>query len=153
MDATTEQEKKTDRLEDISHKAFPIAREAQPPKQIEDYELSIDSSSVTLEQLVEANYRQYKKEDPECDTMKWYFPHLRRSFSEQHGGIERSYFARHTEAAAILTKEQELYVKMSTDIVDDAQLIATLSRLRGCSGTSWWRRGAGIEALVAWDGW
>ena len=58
MDATTEQEKKTDRLEDISHKAFPIAMEAQPPKQIEDYELSIDSSSVTLEQLVEANYRQ-----------------------------------------------------------------------------------------------
>lgn len=56
-------------------------------------------------------------------------PHLRKSFSEQNSGIDRSYFGRHSEAAAILTKEKELHVKISTDIVDDPELVGTLSKL------------------------
>jgi hypothetical protein len=129
MGVTTKRNKELDPLEDISHQASTIAKDTQPSEPIEDYDLSIDSDSVTLEQVVEANYRQYQKEDPQCEAMKWYFPRLRKNFSEQHSGINRSYFARHTEAAAILTKEKELYVKISTDIVDDAELIGILSKL------------------------
>jgi hypothetical protein len=120
---------RSDQLDDLSHKAFPIAGETQPPQRIADFDLSIASHTVTLEQVVEANYRQYQIDDPQSDAMKWYFPHLRKSFSEQNSGINRSYFGRHSEAAAILTKEKELHVKISTDIVDDPELVGTLSKL------------------------
>jgi hypothetical protein len=129
MAVTTKRDEDPNKLEDIAHQSFAIATKKEPPEQIDDYELSIAAKTVTLDQVVEANYRQYKSDDPQSEAMKWYFPRLRKSFSEQHCGINRSYFARHTESAAILTKEKELYVQISTDIVDDAELIGTLSKL------------------------
>jgi hypothetical protein len=129
MNVTSKTDDRSKQLEDISHQAFPAAAETQPPQHVEDYDLSIASNTVTLDQVVEANYRQFQSEDPFCEAMKWYYPHLRKSFGEQHGGIARSYYARHTEAAAILTAQKELYVKLSTDIFDDAEFIVTLSKL------------------------
>jgi hypothetical protein len=129
MAVTSKHDEDPNKLEDIAHQAFAIATKTEPPEPIDDYELSIAAKTVTLDQVVEANYKQYKSDDPQSEAMKWYFPRLRKSFSEQHSGIDRSYFARHTESAAILTKEKELYVQISTDIVDDAELIGTLSKL------------------------
>jgi hypothetical protein len=92
----------------------------------EEFQLAIETGTVTLDQVVEANFGRFH--DGEAFYGELY-PRLLQSFEHQHGGISRSYFARHTESAVVLTKEKELFVKVSTSAFDDAEFIGILSKL------------------------
>jgi hypothetical protein len=95
----------------------------------EEYELAIRTHTVTLDQVVEANHKRFHDEGPGADIYGEYYPRLLKSFDDQHGGIDRSYFGRHSESAAILTKEKELHVKVGSSEFDDNEFIGILSDL------------------------
>jgi hypothetical protein len=92
----------------------------------EEFKLAIETGTVTLDQVVEANFGRFHDGDTFYGEL---YPRLLQSFDHQHGGISRSYFARHTESAVVLTKEKELFVKVSTSSFDDAEFIGILSKL------------------------
>jgi hypothetical protein len=92
----------------------------------DEFELAIKTKTVTLDQVVEANYGRFHGTNGLHGEL---YPRLLQSFAEQHGGISRSYFARHTESAVVLTKQKELFVRVSTSDFDDAEFIGILSKL------------------------
>ena len=107
-------------------------REAPGPGETEalnrrdEFQLAIETGTVTLDQVVEANFGRFHGGD---HLYGEFYPRLLQSFDHQHGGISRSYFARHTESAVVLTNEKELFVKVSTSAFDDAEFIGILSKL------------------------
>lgn len=94
-----------------------------------EYELAIRTGTVTLDQVAEANHRRFHDEGTGAGIYGEYYPRLLQSFDDQHGGIDRSYFGRHSESAAILTKEKELYIKVGSSEFDDTEFIGILSGL------------------------
>jgi hypothetical protein len=92
----------------------------------EEFQLAIETGTVTLDQVVEANFGRFHGGPSFYAEL---YPRLLQSFEQQHGGISRSYFARHTESAVVMTREKELFVKVSTSSFDDAEFIGILSKL------------------------
>lgn len=109
----------------------------RPARPIYEYDLAIASGEVTLDQVVETNYRRlhYESEE-EFQSYAYYYPRLLERFNAQHQphpdqphGNYRAYFARNTESAVILTKNEELHVRVSTTFLNDTDLIRILSQL------------------------
>ena len=109
----------------------------RPPRPIYEYDLAIASDEVTLDQVVEANYKRlHYGSAEELQSNAHYYPRLLERFNAQHGprpgrphGSYRAYFARNTESAVVLTKDDELHVRLATSFLNDTDLIRVLSRL------------------------
>jgi hypothetical protein len=102
----------------------------KPPHPIEEYDLAIESGTVTLEQIQHANFQRLHGEIPDAyATYSYYYPRLLKRFHDQNGGLLHFYFARNTGCAAVLTQKKELQVKLSNEFFDDIEFIGILSKL------------------------
>ena len=100
--------------------------------ELPDLEYACTTSSVSFDQLVDAAYSSQPSANLPPDVReayKRYLPRLSDTFSKQHDGISRSYYATNVRAAAVLTNDKELFLKLPEAVVNDVEAVGLLSRL------------------------
>lgn len=70
--------------------------------------------------------------------LRQHFGALTRNFVQNHNGIQRSYFARHCLAAAVLTGDDEIEVVLARD-VPSSELIQVIRRAQALAYLAWHR--------------
>jgi hypothetical protein len=82
----------------------------EPRRSIPDYDSAIDSSTVTVDQLIEATRLSRKRtNNDERSRVLYgsYLPRLLDSYMRAHGEIEESFVAQNLDAGAVLVKKKE----------------------------------------------
>ena len=108
------------------------APEPDPAELLPELEYACRTGRVDFNQLVTAAFlRQpsFTKDTEQRQAYEYYFPRLSDTFESQHDGIARSYYASNVVAAAVLTNDKELYLKLPDSLVQDVDAVGLLSRL------------------------
>ena len=113
--------------------AGPVATgEPLPADLLPELDYACRAGRVDFNQLVTAAFlRQptFTKDAEQRQAYEYYFPRLSETFESQHDGIARSYYATNVVAAAVLTNDKELFLKLPDSLVKDVDAVGLLSRL------------------------
>ncbi|GAA1931248.1 hypothetical protein [Nocardioides marmoribigeumensis] len=123
-------------LESISTRAptgqAPEAPDAGPAELLPELEYACQVGRVDFNQLVTAAFlRQptFNQDRTQRQAYEYYFPRLSASFETEHDGIARTYYATNVVAAAVLTNDKDLFLKLPDSLVQDVDAVGLLSRL------------------------